>query len=69
MSKVLSEKESVFRKPEKKMFQVDRSSRAKALGQEQAWQIGSKEDDHWKSSGVKMIDEITECPVDLGKGC
>ena len=51
------------------MFQVDRSSRAKALGQEQAWQIGSKEDDHWKPSGVKMIDEITECPVDLGKGC
>lgn len=69
MSQVLNEKESVFRKPEKKMFQVERSTRAKAPGQKQAWQTGSKEDDHWQSSGVKMVDETTECPVDLGQEC
>ena len=51
------------------MFQVERSTRAKAPGQKQAWQTGSKEDDHWQSSGVKMVDETTECPVDLGQEC
>ena len=70
MSRALSEeKESAIGKYEKKVFQGERSTRAKALGQEQAWHIRRKARQLMRVNWSKNGNEIMENLADLGKEC